>query len=279
MTHVGAFAVTMAIVSGATLVWSWQSLRKSQWILGAAFCAGPAVMLIALLAYFDANRARRLLGAPIDLFRNGGIESLPVPIVVVSTLFLGLVVRLLWRDRRSLAGADIAIVTSVAATTVLLLAPKSAVYFDRFFLMAPIPVSLLLAFVVARLQRTQLIAGGALLAMAIVAATKGPEAVHRPLMNQDVADELRTIGASLTTPQSTLVVAPHGFEWWAGYFLDTPVRTEVPAGASRRYARVLLLRNTMDCSPEVVSPFSVVALGASAEKIYAGHCLEVYQQN
>lgn len=63
-------------------------------------------------------------------------------------------------------------------------------------------------------------------------------------MSEAAAKDLQSFRAAIPQPATTLVVARHGLEWWAGYFLHTPVRMEqIPEDAASRYTRVLVLRD------------------------------------
>ena len=274
LTHVGAFAVTMTLVVTALLLWGVLSLRRERLATVFALAAAGTVVSFAVLASFDAHREQRLVQAPAALFANGSFEAVLVPIMIIAMLLIAVAIRVVWRDRHTLPGADIAIVIAAAVTLVILGPPKSYVYFNRLMLMAPVPASLLLAFIIARSVPAGIWAGVPLLLIASYAAATGPAAVQPALISPEVVEELKQIRRHIPDPDSTLVVAAHGFEWWAGYILRTPVRSAIP---SHDYRRVLLLRNTVDCPPEVVSPFAAPPIGDAAQKLYLGRCVEVYQ--
>src|SRR5262249_22560270 len=97
--------------------------------------------------------------------------------------------------------------------------------------------------------------GLVLLLPALLTAAAGPQMVQRPYMNERAARELLDFKREISTPTSTLVVAPHGLEWWTGYFLGTPVRSTIENIELNRYQRVLFLRTTTDCPPDIVPLF------------------------
>ncbi len=186
--------------------------------------------------------------------------------------------RLAWRDRRMLEVADIAIVSAAVAALVVVATPKSFVYLNRLMLMAPVPGEP--AAGVCRGQKSSDQASGSVhrwLVVAVYAAVVAPEAVQPPFMTREIAAELQTIKEQIGDPQSTLVIAPHGLEWWAGHILGTPVRSEPAPGTAHDYRRVLVLRNTVDCPRDVVNPFAAPPIRDSAVKLYAGRCVELYQ--
>jgi hypothetical protein len=127
LTHVGAFAVTMTLVVTALLLWGVLSLRRERFATVFALLAAGTVVSVAVLASFDAHRAQRLVQAPAALFANGSFEAVPVPIMIIAMLLIAVAIRVVWRDRHTLPGADIAIVIAAAVTLVILGAPKSYV--------------------------------------------------------------------------------------------------------------------------------------------------------
>src|SRR5207244_9809214 len=98
-------------------------------------------------------------------------------------------------------------------------------------LMAYLPAAMVLAFVMAR----RAVSGAsrwparALLVAALVVAVVSPwrtwnSLAQETLMTDGSAEELREIRRLIADPDSTLVIASHGLEWWAGFLLNTPVR-------------------------------------------------------
>jgi hypothetical protein len=56
------------------------------------------------------------------------------------------------------------------------------------------------------------------------------------------AQEFLSLRALITEPATTVVIARHGLQWWAGYFMKVPVREErVSPEALAKYTRVLRL--------------------------------------
>lgn len=276
VTHVGAFAVTMLTIGVALSTWALLSLPPSKrWQSVIAAVAG-ACSLAGMLAIFDARRALNLLRAPAAFFKAGQLESPAIPVLFVGAAVIAIAAWLAWRDRDELGLADVALVAALAMTLVVLAAPKSYVYFNRLQLMAPVPGAALLTFVVARGRRIGAWAGVPLLLIAGYAAVNAPETVQRPLMDQEMADELSAVRGRIPDPESTLVIAPHGLEWWAGHLLGTRVRSSLPHDAAK-YRRVMLLRHTVDCRSSAMSPFAPPSVDETARKIYAGRCIELFQ--
>lgn len=276
LTHAGTFAITMATVMVALAVWAVLSISASKRWTSIVMVAAGAGLLLGLLAFFDPRRALGLLRAPAAFLTAGPIEHVEPAVIAIAVALVGIALRLAWRDRRELGHADTGIVVALSVTLIVLLSPKSYVYFNRLLLMVPVPAAMLLTFVFARSRRAAPWAGAGLVVAAIFAAFTAPGAVQPSLMDQETADELSAIKTHIADPESTLVIAPHGLEWWAGHLLGTPVRSTVPDEAPARYQRVLLLRNTTECRSRAMSPFAAPPVG-TLRQIYAGQCLELFQ--
>src|SRR5206468_1369725 len=157
--------------------------------------------------------------------------------------------------------------------------PKSWEYFDRLWLMAIVPGAFLIAFILIRRSIGNFSSWPSygVLAVALTLAAISRTAVEGPYMIEGAATELKEFRAQIVNRQSTLVVAPHGLEWWAGYFLDTPVRMKLLPDASR-YKRVLRIVHTIAFKPPDAGPgFSPRPLGPPALRIYGGTYVNVYE--
>jgi hypothetical protein len=102
--------------------------------------------------------------------------------------------------------------------------------------------------------------------------------MQRPFIIEGAAQELREFRQRITDPQSTVVVAPHGLEWWSGYFLGTPVRMRKPSLPSSQYQRILLLRDTRDFPlPDLPGNIAPEPIKPPAQQIYKGRYIEIYE--
>lgn len=64
------------------------------------------------------------------------------------------------------------------------------------------------------------------------------------VMNEQLAAEMVSLREHIPNPEKTLIVAAHGVEWWAAFYLHTPVRMgQIPKNAYDRYDRVLVLQS------------------------------------
>jgi hypothetical protein len=301
LTHIGAFGATAVMIGVALVLWAFLHWREASFTLPwrlAASCTVTAVALAVLMAVFDLRRAIAFAIAPVSLFvgtlhwAGSSVQDLLTFLLLTYVLSAGL--RRVWRDRHDVSRVDVSLVIGAAATVAVLICPKSQEY-ARFLLMAYVPAAMILAFVTARRAVTGASPwpGRALLVGTLVVAVVSPwrtwnSLTQETLMTNSSAEELREVRGLIADPDSTLVVASHGLEWWAGFLLHTPVRmasasrvsggplrTEVlPADAFKRYHEVLFLRWTR---PEGPAPAIAPPLDPGAHSLYAGRFFEVFE--
>ena len=280
LTHIGAFAVTVLAVGLPLLIWCWKQRDRSLLLM-----FGIAVLILTvLLAVFDSRRALALAVSPFSVFLEGGIQFPVVRDIIGSLVIVVLAIRRCRLDRDKIPSSDAALITGLAATLVFLVLPKNAAYFGRLLLMVPIPAVFLILFVLARRAAAGRSSLPALvvLGLAAVPIVPQPFLVGAPFMNEPMAAELtpfkQQIARLATDPRKILIVAPHGLEWWAGFFLGTPVAEMKPATLDTRYERLLLLRSTPAFRfPGSTGPISLHPLDPSARRIYQGKFIEVYE--
>jgi hypothetical protein len=276
LTHIGAFGVTALSVGVAMIAWVWRQRRYDALL----FIIGFAAILMALLYVFDSHRAVAVLRAPLDVFTAGSLSWPPWPELLVELFVIVYGFRRLRRDRSEMHAADIATITALIAVTAFLALPKAGEYSGRLALMGIVPVAFLVAFITARgaVTKTSLLPEFLLLIMLLLLSPPPIRAIQQPFMNESAAAELLQFRQQIDASEATLVVAPHGLEWWAGYFLGTPVRMKKPDVPSTRYRRVLLLRDTaafpLPGMPDHISPQPI---GPPAQSVFAGRFIEVYE--
>jgi hypothetical protein len=260
MTHVGAFGVTAIMVGIAVGHGAWQNRVRnshSHWWVGAAVLA-TAALLVAALAYVEPRRAVALLQAPFAFFLSGvttpfQLDQTGQTLAAVVAAVTAIGCHRAWRDRAAVPPADLATVFAAVVTAALLLIPKNVAYMNRLLLMAPVPAAVIAIFLIARRSMADRSRWPirALVAVAVVMAAASPFQAPDSLLDGEAGNELRSLRSLIPNPESTLVVAPHGLEWFAGFFPYTPVRLggygpinaeRPPEGTVGRYRRVLLLR-------------------------------------
>ncbi|HET9219552.1 MAG TPA: TlpA disulfide reductase family protein [Terriglobia bacterium] len=278
LTHIGSFGVTAMAVGISLLVWCWQEKQTDRvYAVGAA-----GVLLLALLFIFDSRRALAIVRSPVDMFVTGPLQSPVLLFIIVTVLVVGLAVRRAWIDRAQLPAADFALIAGLSATFVFLILPKNGEYFGRLALMTTIPAAFLILFILARRAAAGRSSMPAFIILLLVAVSyrEGPPTLQPPMMDELAAREFREFKQQMAAQsldlQRILVVAPHGLDWWAGYFLGTPVRMVQPETLDPRYERLLLVRNIARVGG-IPGPSRPLPLGPPARRLYKGQVLEVYE--
>ena len=175
-----------------------------------------------------------------------------------------ILVALRWRKETI---ADRATIVGLGALCIFLVFPLlNPEYAQRLNLMASVPVGIVFTFLLARVvTATPPHFSSALapptknvwrVAIAwLIAASVSYGAIHSitgnstpgPVLTQAELQELFDMRGEIAAPRTTLVVAAHGIEWWAGYALHTPVRMgKIPDDAFTKYSRVLILKKNKD---------------------------------
>ena len=155
--------------------------------------------------------------------------------------------RWIWRGRSSIEPCDFAVACGcIAGLAVLLIPFLQATWMMRFQLMTPVPGAFLLAFGMTRIEDSGALRklSRGLAAVVGLLALSAPLVVQGPVITDSAAQELKAFRPEIDNPADTLIVAPHGAEFWAGFILHTKVKSgEVPENI-QNYQRVLLLQPT-----------------------------------
>ena len=162
-----------------------------------------------------------------------------------------------WRDRLTLSAGDFGVAVGLIVLTLLLACPLlSGEYAHRLSLMAPVPAAMLCVFLFVRRAERGVRQWPAVIAATIALGPTaaalgwlplpGPDArrsiAGRAIISDEDAAEMVELRSRITSPTRTLVVAPHGLEWWAGYYLKTAVAEgKPPEDAYERYDYVYYL--------------------------------------
>lgn len=262
LTHIGVLGAALVLLAAVVLVYLARHEHAGHWRQMLPWAAAGVALLVATSALvmwkYDPSRIHRLLTAlsnPAAFSADGkqgptppggamglaqwlpwlGFSLAAIPALVMS-----------WRRRKALPAADVAIVAGGALTVLLLTGPwfgqDKAV---RFALIALLPTIVVGAFALLHVTtpwvRRSLLGAALLIG---IGSTVGylPKGGQAALTN-GAMQELQGLASSIANPERTLVVAPHGTEWWSAWFLHT--RIAQPAAVSpedwARYDRVLLL--------------------------------------
>jgi hypothetical protein len=249
LTHIGAFGVTCVMLGGSMIGYSilTESMRPTQKQVGLLAAIIVNVSIVMLLIYWITPEwTRRLLDLPTRAMNMIDYRISPVSVGLSLAVYcvLAVLLRWIWMNRRSLDSFDSAVaIGCVAGLAVLMIPMLEGTWAMRFQLMTPIPGAILLTFCMSRLAVTQtarwqpkwLAVSASLLALA------APFFMQGPVITRAAADELTKLRDQIDKPAETLVVAPHGVEFWAGMMMHTQATSgSVPAQLDS-YDRVLIL--------------------------------------
>ena len=167
-----------------------------------------------------AAAGRRPPMGPGMMGPSSGVSTGVFALVVAGALGLS------WYRRRELSAADRASVVGCSVGLFLLTGPwVSGDIAGRFQLIAMIPAAVSVAFVMAYLPGKWSAPVCAIAVLALVASTSAPllRRGGQPVINVAAFEELSTLTKCIAHPERTLIVAPHGLEWWAAWTLHTHV--------------------------------------------------------
>ncbi len=172
--------------------------------------------------------------------------------------------------RKSVQSSDAAVVIGASITALVLALPLlGAETSQRLMLMAPLPAAVVIAWILAGSRRLPALTTVA--SVCVVGLCVGPLAVGRhgppmPTLSHEELRELESLRGEVPPGRRTLVMARHGLEFWAAYFLHTPARNgEIPGDAAARYDNVFVLREKREALGPPRMRVAVHASGAGAE--------------
>ncbi|QEG22963.1 hypothetical protein [Mariniblastus fucicola] len=247
LTHIGAFGATVAVLAGCLFCYAvldkelWQTRKIAASV--AMLLLGVAISTF-LIAWLTPSQFRRM-GSLLSQIFGFSPTGLAMSAIIYPVLFW--LMRKLMSSKTSLPKGDKAIALGTAFGVGLLIAPIfDGAFAMRFQLMAIVPAAFLLALSATALEwdrhqtwhQKGIVVVAGLLALASLFSTQGP------VITQEAATELKQIATTLSDPSNTIVVAPHGMEFWAGHLMSCRVKhTSAPDDLSI-YRRVLFLQPT-----------------------------------
>ena len=168
-------------------------------------------------------------------------------------------------------------------------------YAQRLNLMASVPVGIVFTFILTRVVMAQpprfvsalwppsrnmwraaiawLIAGSVSYgAIHSISGTSTPG----PVLNQAELRELFDMRGEISEPRTTLIVAAHGVQWWAGHAFHTPVRMgTIPDDAFTKYSRVLILKKNK--GDRRGRPDEQLVMPENAKLVYEGTYFNLFE--
>ncbi len=254
LTHIGAFGVTFVMLGGSLIGYSLltESVRptpKQVGLLVVIMVSGSIMML--LVYWITPEWSRRLLDLPARALTLIDDRVSPVSAGLSLAVYSGLAVflRWIWMNRLRLDSFDAAVaIGCVAGLAVLMIPMLERTWAMRFQLMTPIPGTILLAFYMSRLAVTQTARWQPkwLAVSAFLLVLVAPFFMQGPVITRAAADELTGLRDQIDKPAETLVVAPHGVEFWAGMMMHTQARSGSVPAQRGSYDRVLIVMPKRD---------------------------------
>ncbi|MEO1528559.1 MAG: hypothetical protein AAFX06_24320 [Planctomycetota bacterium] len=252
LTHIGAFGVTCVTLAGAgigylVLTRTLRVTRKK--IIGAVSIISIGLSLLFLMFRLEPTWTQRLLTLPQRAATMVGprIDVGPAVLSLLVYCALAFVVRAVWKKRDALPPCDAAIAIGCAAGLGVLVAPVlQGTWAMRFQLMTPLPAAMLLLFFGTHLcsERTLPKFRKASLVVASGLALLAPFFTQGPVVDRFAKKELIGFAPQVTKPTETLVIAPHGVEFWAGVTMHTPVASHWKIRQRDAYDRILIIEPT-----------------------------------
>ncbi len=260
LTHAGTFASAVLTLGCVVGVYALVFARISPAKLAAlgVVGAGVAAGLYAGVYVADQGKALGLVRGLSKITRftaatgpggggrgpGGGFGALGLALAVISHA-VGVWAVAVARRAKDAPASDRAVGVGCAIAAMALASPLLAPdYFMRLTLMAPAPLAVALAFVFAQRSRAGGSAWPAIVALAasVVSAAVPLSFLMRPMVSEAGIAELAAMREVVNETPGTVVVARHGLEFWAAYFLHTSVRT-APAKPAElaKFERVLVL--------------------------------------
>ena len=262
LTHVGVLGAAVVLLAAVLPVFLTRQRGLAAWRRALPWM-GAGVALLALTAAFvswryDPTRIHRLVSAftnPAAFSFDGG----QMPIRPGSAMFVARWVALaafallvvpaasiVWRRRKELPAADVALVAGGALAVLAMTGP----YFSmdksvRFYLIAllpAIPVAAFSVLYVATAWRRRWLLGLALLVGIGGTARSWPRGGGAVLSDAPMR-EIQGLARYVPRPDRTLIATEHGAEWWTAWFLRTRVAQPHALRPEdwRRYDTVLFL--------------------------------------
>jgi hypothetical protein len=241
LTHIGVLGAAIVLLAAVVLVAMSRERSGTYWVRALPWIAAGIILLAGTSALvfwrFDPSRVLRLMTAltsPATFSADG--RQAPVPpggalaeqVVPALAFALTVVPSLVYalRRREVLPLADVAVVIGGAAAVLAMTGPwfgmDKAV---RFQLIALVPAIFVAAFGILHISSSR--RRSAVLAVALVVGLGGTVAslprAGTAILSDSAMTELQSLARFIPEPDHTLVVAPHGAEWWSAWFFRTRV--------------------------------------------------------
>lgn len=314
LSHAGTFGAAALGVALTMMAWAMRGgVSRVQLVRATVAALALGVLMLGAVWLLAPTKANALMQAPMKLFGSGGpgggVGAMPpMPggmggrggppgLVHLGTIawFAGLIVvgfALRWAIRQSRVGsgntrttrADVALAIGLTLTAAFLTLPLlNPDYGMRLSIMAPVPLALVLAYLlsmrgaavsVARGWRAAIsptLCGVVFVASIASGAVAGRGPMGMQLVSADGLTELRGWRDEVNIGGPIVVAARHGVEFWAAFGFDCDARLERLKGTDfDRYRRLYVLVQKrgggMRGPPGMGGPMTRVPDGATVVK-------------
>ncbi|MCX5767862.1 MAG: hypothetical protein NTZ43_11625 [Gemmatimonadetes bacterium] len=273
LTHIGVLGAALVLLGTVLFVYVLRHGKQVDWRVALPWVvAGAALIALcsALVMWkFDSARIQRLITAlsnPGIFATDGKRPPGPMASTLPMEMFLpwiafGIVaipaLVVAWLKRASLPAADVAVVIGSASTVLILTGPWfGGDKMIRFALIALIPAIIAGAFALVHITRpwVRRLTLGIVWLLGVGSGVASLPQSGQAVLTDAALAELRGLSPLIEVPERTLIVAPHGAEWWSAWFL----RTRIAQGEALRvedwgrYDRVLFLTVKPGALPKLI---------------------------
>jgi len=260
IAHIGVLGATMimlAAIAGVLLFMRNRINYRAPSFLVVLVSIAVVMAVVLVWWHSDIARAHRLWNAMAHPVSFAQRDSSPqastqtaslrtsLPWLLIAVAGIG-IIRTVWRRRHKLPSSAICTVIGLTLSVVALTSPVcSPDMTTRLALISVLPGVMVIYFAVLQIPlcglRNTLALGIALVFLlpSVPLVAKGGDA----LLSRPAAQELRSLSAFIHSPAETLIIAPHGLEWWAAWTLRTKICNPAAAETVKwaDYSKVLCL--------------------------------------
>ncbi|MEK7397642.1 MAG: glycosyltransferase family 39 protein [Candidatus Poribacteria bacterium] len=295
LTHIGSLGLALSFLLIVTIALLLSGRIKKRIIL-----IGSIIVILALIGilgflylFIDNVRIERLFGAifQLKLFENNLISAIinkyPISIsppdianiiVITAIAIFGLV--LIIRKKDSLQKPKrLIVIGSIVTSLIMSSLIIGQEWFCRLLMMAYVPASLILAFLLTELNGRVIrrFVSSFAITLVFISIIIGFVAERPSSISEESYLELNQIRQVIDKPDNTLIVARHGLEWWVAWILRTRVAQDksISPDTWAHYDTILFIEQLAGSfgfgpSGPFGDPFPEVKIPPDAKIIYEG---------
>lgn len=238
LSHFGTLLMGL-LVGFIWLVLQLRSKSLRVWLIAIGVAIAAGALVLALLAWLVPARFERLIGFATSaevVLKNPAIIALiqghAWPVMMFTILFCHLTAIfgawLTYRNRKTLSYNDVSLASASLAAAFLLSSPMlGSDWSDRLAALAfvPLAVGFVLIFRVTQFK-WQKFALSSLVAMTLISSIFLSPTAKRPVLEDAIYLNFKSLALSVTLPKNSVVVSSHGLEYLAAWNLKTDVLEE-----------------------------------------------------